>query len=48
VQAALEGLTHAGPVACGERLLAAVDTFTAGVAQSDDITCIALTHRPSF
>jgi sigma-B regulation protein RsbU (phosphoserine phosphatase) len=47
VQAALEGFPHAGPVACGERLLAAVDGFTAGVAQSDDITCIALTHRPS-
>jgi serine phosphatase RsbU (regulator of sigma subunit) len=47
VQGALEGITHAGPVACGECLLAAVDRFTAGVAQSDDITCIALTHRPA-
>jgi hypothetical protein len=27
-------------------LLSAVDTFTGGVAQSDDITCLALCHQP--
>ena len=46
VKAAFEGLTCAGPQACIDRLLSAVDTFTGGVAQSDDITCLALCHQP--
>lgn len=45
--AAFDGPPCYGPVACIDRLLAAVDAFTGGTPQSDDITCIALSHRPA-
>ena len=47
VKDTFEGLPCEGPQACVERLLAAVDAFTGGIAQSDDITCLALCHRPA-
>ena len=46
VKDTFEGVPCEGPQACVERLLAAVDAFTGGIAQSDDITCMALCHRP--
>ncbi len=46
VKATFEGVVCGGPQACVNRLLTAVDAFTHGLAQADDITCIALCHRP--
>ena len=47
VKAAFEGVRCEGPGDCIDRLLAVVDAFTGGMAQSDDITCIALCHQPT-
>jgi len=47
VMAALDGTVTSSAKDCIDRLLAAVDTFTGGVEQSDDITCMAICHRPT-
>ena len=46
VKATFESARCEGPGDCIDRLLAVVDAFTGGVAQSDDITCMALCHQP--
>ena len=46
VKAAFESVRCEGPGDCIDRLLAVVDAFTGGMAQSDDITCMALCHQP--
>lgn len=43
---ALDGLKSSNASQCIDRLLAAVDTFSGGIQQSDDITCVAICHRP--
>ncbi len=47
VKSALEGIAYEAPAQCIQRLLAALDVFTERVAQSDDITCLALCHQPT-
>ena len=47
VRAAFQGVRCEGPEECIARLLAVVDAFTGGMAQSDDITCMALCHQPT-
>jgi len=47
VMAALNGSMISSARDCIDQLLAAVDTFTGGVEQSDDITCMAICHRPT-
>ena len=44
---ALDGAACSDAKPCIERLLSAVDEFTGGVEQSDDITCIAVCHQPA-
>ena len=46
VMQSLDGATGSDAKSCIERLLSAVDEFTGGVEQSDDITCIAVCHQP--
>ncbi len=48
VKAAFESVRCEGPGECVDHLLAAVDAFTGGMAQSDDITCMALCHQPGL
>lgn len=47
VRLALNGAVGCSAAQCIERLLFAVDQFTGGVEQSDDITCIAVCHQPA-
>ncbi|OYY60110.1 MAG: hypothetical protein B7Y51_12350 [Burkholderiales bacterium 28-67-8] len=46
VKAVFDAHAGRGAAECIALLLAAVDEFTGGIAQSDDITCLAVCHRP--
>ncbi len=46
VKAVFDSKAGLGPAECIGLLLAAVDAFTGGVEPSDDITCLAICHRP--
>ncbi len=47
VKAVFEAHAGRGAAECIDLLLAAVDEFIGDTAQSDDITCLALCHRPT-
>jgi serine phosphatase RsbU (regulator of sigma subunit) len=48
VKAVFDSKPRLGPAECIDVLLAAVDAFAGGVEPSDDITCLAICHRPSI